>query len=55
MERQVVALAKGDSFQEVLVALDTSADAEYPVIESTGAMWDLGGFTVTMGGWPVSP
>ncbi|XP_014743935.1 PREDICTED: chloride channel protein ClC-Kb-like isoform X2 [Sturnus vulgaris] len=35
MERQVVALAKGDGFQEVLMALDTSADAEYPVVEST--------------------
>lgn len=47
MERQVVALAKGDGFQEVLVALDASADAEYPVVESTGGMWDLGG--------PLSP
>ncbi|NWT75376.1 CLCKB protein, partial [Prunella himalayana] len=37
MERQVVALAKGDGFQEVLVALDASADAEYPVVESTGS------------------
>ncbi|NXY35457.1 CLCKB protein, partial [Pomatorhinus ruficollis] len=37
MERRVVALAKGDGFQEVLVALDTSADAEYPVVESTGS------------------
>ncbi|XP_051493578.1 chloride channel protein ClC-Ka [Apus apus] len=36
MERQVVALAKGDGFEEVLVALDASADAEYPVLESTG-------------------
>ncbi|KAM4758400.1 chloride channel protein ClC-Ka isoform 1-T1 [Cyanocitta cristata] len=35
MERQVVALAKGDGFQEVLVALDASADTEYPVVEST--------------------
>ncbi|KAM7030630.1 chloride channel protein ClC-Ka isoform 3-T3 [Acridotheres tristis] len=35
MERQVVALAKGDGFQEVLMALDASADAEYPVVEST--------------------
>ncbi|NWW79650.1 CLCKB protein, partial [Climacteris rufus] len=34
MERGVVALAKGDGFQEVLVALDASADAEYPVVES---------------------
>ncbi|NWR41213.1 CLCKB protein, partial [Regulus satrapa] len=37
MERQVLALAKGDGFQEVLVALDASADAEYPVVESTGS------------------
>ncbi|XP_050838604.1 chloride channel protein ClC-Kb isoform X4 [Serinus canaria] len=37
MERQVVALAKGDGFQEVLAALDASADAEYPVVESTGS------------------
>ncbi|NWX55838.1 CLCKB protein, partial [Promerops cafer] len=37
MERQVVALAKGDGFQEVLVALDASADAEYPVVESAGS------------------
>lgn len=42
MERRVVTLAKGDGFQEVLVALDASADAEYPVVESTGGMWDLG-------------
>ncbi|XP_014807346.1 PREDICTED: chloride channel protein ClC-Kb-like [Calidris pugnax] len=37
MERQVVALAKGDGFEEVLMALDASADAEYPVVESTGS------------------
>ncbi|NWY95136.1 CLCKB protein, partial [Loxia curvirostra] len=37
MECQVVALAKGDGFQEVLAALDASADAEYPVVESTGS------------------
>ncbi|NXM66579.1 CLCKB protein, partial [Serilophus lunatus] len=37
MERRVVALAKGDSFQEVLVALDVSSDAEYPVVESAGS------------------
>ncbi|NWZ37658.1 CLCKB protein, partial [Brachypodius atriceps] len=37
MERRVVTLAKGDGFQEVLVALDASADAEYPVVESTGS------------------
>ncbi|NXY91314.1 CLCKB protein, partial [Alcedo cyanopectus] len=36
MERRVVALAKGDGFEEVLAALDASADAEYPVVESTG-------------------
>ncbi|NXE43609.1 CLCKB protein, partial [Ptilorrhoa leucosticta] len=34
MERRVVAVAKGDGFQEVLVALDASADTEYPVVES---------------------
>ncbi|XP_027567161.2 chloride channel protein ClC-Ka [Pipra filicauda] len=34
MQRQVVALAKGDGFQEVLGALDASSDAEYPVVES---------------------
>lgn len=53
MERRVVALAKGDGFQEVLVALDASADTEYPVVESIGGMgaW---GVTVTMGdGWQV--
>ncbi|KAM9217764.1 chloride channel protein ClC-Kb-like [Leptosomus discolor] len=37
MERRVVALAKGDGFKEVLVALDASADAEYAVVESTGS------------------
>ncbi|KAM6191559.1 chloride channel protein ClC-Kb-like [Sarcoramphus papa] len=37
MERRVVALAKGDGFEEVLVALDASADAEYPVVESAGS------------------
>ncbi|XP_039553462.1 chloride channel protein ClC-Ka [Passer montanus] len=37
MERQVVALAKGDGFQEGLMALDATADAEYPVVESTGS------------------
>ncbi|NXF93417.1 CLCKB protein, partial [Eubucco bourcierii] len=37
MERRVVALAKGDGFEEVLVALDASADAEYPVVESTAS------------------
>lgn len=42
MERQVVTLAKGDGFEEVLMALDASADAEYPVVESTGGMWDMG-------------
>ncbi|XP_063210122.1 chloride channel protein ClC-Kb-like isoform X2 [Chroicocephalus ridibundus] len=37
MERRVVTLAKGDGFEEVLMALDASADAEYPVVESTGS------------------
>lgn len=54
MERQVVALAKGDGFQEVLVALDASADTEYPVVESTGGMWGLGGHC-HHAGWPASP
>ena len=43
MERRVVALAKGDGFEEVLVALDASADAEYPVVESAGGMWGYEG------------
>lgn len=53
MERRVVALAKGDGFEEVLGALDASTDAEYPVVESAGGMWDIGGVgcvTVTRGG-----
>ncbi|NXV22703.1 CLCKB protein, partial [Cepphus grylle] len=37
MERRVVTLAKGDGFEEVLTALDASADAEYPVVESAGS------------------
>ncbi|KAM6336614.1 chloride channel protein ClC-Kb-like [Alca torda] len=37
MERRVVALAKGDGFEEVLMALDASANAEYPVVESAGS------------------
>ncbi|XP_059685914.1 chloride channel protein ClC-Kb-like isoform X2 [Gavia stellata] len=37
MERRVVALTKGGGFEEVLVALDASADAEYPVVESAGS------------------
>ncbi|XP_069638396.1 chloride channel protein ClC-Ka isoform X3 [Haliaeetus albicilla] len=37
MERQVVALAKGGGFEEVLVALDASVNAEYPVVESAGS------------------
>ncbi|NXH18182.1 CLCKB protein, partial [Bucco capensis] len=37
MEHQVVALAKGDGFEEVLLALNASADAEYPVVESAGS------------------
>lgn len=48
MERRVVALAKGNGFQEVLVALDASADTEYPVVESIGGM-GVWGVTVTMG------
>lgn len=43
MERRVVALAKGGGFQEVLVALDASADAEYPVVESAGGILGCGG------------
>ncbi|XP_071432118.1 chloride channel protein ClC-Ka [Pithys albifrons albifrons] len=38
MQRQVVALAKGDGFQEVLEALDAASDAEYPVVESAGSV-----------------
>uniref|UniRef100_A0A672UUC1 Chloride voltage-gated channel Ka n=1 Tax=Strigops habroptila TaxID=2489341 RepID=A0A672UUC1_STRHB len=49
MERRVVALAKGSGFEEVLAALDTSADAEYPVLESAGGMWGTGGVTGTGG------
>ncbi|KAM9630466.1 chloride channel protein ClC-Ka isoform 4-T4 [Morphnus guianensis] len=37
MERRVVALAKGGGFEEVLVALDASVNAEYPVVESAGS------------------
>ncbi|NWU87496.1 CLCKB protein, partial [Onychorhynchus coronatus] len=37
MQRRVVALAKGDGFQEVLEALDASSDAEYPVVESAAS------------------
>ncbi|NXV38062.1 CLCKB protein, partial [Rissa tridactyla] len=37
MERRVVTLAKGDGFEEVLMALDASTDAEYPMVESTGS------------------
>ncbi|XP_075577835.1 chloride channel protein ClC-Kb-like [Pelecanus crispus] len=37
MERRVVALTKAGGFEEVLVALDASADAEYPVVESAGS------------------
>uniref|UniRef100_A0A8D0FGA4 Chloride channel protein n=1 Tax=Strix occidentalis caurina TaxID=311401 RepID=A0A8D0FGA4_STROC len=43
MERRVVALAMGDGFEEVLVALDASADSEYPVVESAGGMWGMRG------------
>ncbi|KAM9370365.1 chloride channel protein ClC-Kb-like [Phaethornis superciliosus] len=45
MERRVVALAKGDGFEEVLMALDASADAEYPVVESTGSPMLVGTIT----------
>ncbi|POI31928.1 hypothetical protein CIB84_004319 [Bambusicola thoracicus] len=34
MEQQVVAVAKGDGFEEVLAALNATTDKEYPVIES---------------------
>ncbi|XP_021273209.1 chloride channel protein ClC-Ka isoform X3 [Numida meleagris] len=34
MERQVVAVAKGDGFEEVLAALNATTDKEYPVVES---------------------
>ncbi|XP_055654980.1 chloride channel protein ClC-Kb [Falco peregrinus] len=37
MERRVVTLVKSGGFEEVLVALDASVDAEYPVVESTGS------------------
>jgi len=56
MEHRVVALAKGDGFEEVLVALDASADAEYPVVEGTGGMWGLGSGHQTGGGMsPACP
>ncbi|NWS45784.1 CLCKB protein, partial [Probosciger aterrimus] len=42
MERRVVALAKGSGFEEVLAALDTSADAEYPVLEGAGSLTLVG-------------
>lgn len=47
MEHRVVALAKGGGFQEVLVALDASTDAEYPVVESAGGVLGCRGVTVT--------
>ncbi|KAM6240787.1 chloride channel protein ClC-Kb-like [Porphyrio hochstetteri] len=37
MERRVVALPKDGGFEEVLVALDASADTEYPVVERAGS------------------
>ncbi|XP_010187623.1 PREDICTED: LOW QUALITY PROTEIN: chloride channel protein ClC-Kb-like, partial [Mesitornis unicolor] len=37
MEHRVVALTKDGGFEEVLVALDTSNDTEYPVVESAGS------------------
>uniref|UniRef100_A0A8C2U5K9 Chloride voltage-gated channel Ka n=1 Tax=Coturnix japonica TaxID=93934 RepID=A0A8C2U5K9_COTJA len=36
MEQQVVAVAKGDGFEEVLAALNATTDKEYPVVESKG-------------------
>lgn len=36
MEQQLVAVAKGDGFEEVLAALNATTDKEYPVIESKG-------------------
>uniref|UniRef100_A0A8C4U251 CLCKB protein n=1 Tax=Falco tinnunculus TaxID=100819 RepID=A0A8C4U251_FALTI len=47
MERRVVTLVKSGGFEEVLVALDASVDAEYPVVESTGGMWSMGGGCVS--------
>ncbi|OXB64413.1 hypothetical protein ASZ78_009996 [Callipepla squamata] len=37
MERRVVAVAKGDGFEEVLEALSATTDKEYPVVESKGS------------------
>ncbi|XP_015737766.1 chloride channel protein ClC-Ka isoform X2 [Coturnix japonica] len=37
MEQQVVAVAKGDGFEEVLAALNATTDKEYPVVESKGS------------------
>ncbi|NXV79541.1 CLCKB protein, partial [Atlantisia rogersi] len=37
MDHQVVSLPKDGGFEEVLVALDASADTEYPVVESAGS------------------
>uniref|UniRef100_A0A8C3GM34 Chloride channel protein n=1 Tax=Cairina moschata TaxID=8855 RepID=A0A8C3GM34_CAIMO len=36
MDRRVVAVAKGDGFEEVLAALSATTDGEYPVVESAG-------------------
>uniref|UniRef100_A0A8C3CCJ8 Chloride channel protein n=1 Tax=Cairina moschata TaxID=8855 RepID=A0A8C3CCJ8_CAIMO len=37
MDRRVVAVAKGDGFEEVLAALSATTDGEYPVVESAGS------------------
>lgn len=36
MDRRVVAVAKGDGFEEVLAALSATTDGEFPVVESAG-------------------
>eukprot|EP00075_Anas_platyrhynchos_P009684 XP_027298937.1 chloride channel protein ClC-Kb isoform X3 [Anas platyrhynchos] len=37
MDRRVVAVAKGDGFEEVLAALSATTDGEFPVVESAGS------------------
>ncbi|XP_035200842.1 chloride channel protein ClC-Kb-like [Oxyura jamaicensis] len=37
MDRRVVAVAKGDGFEEVLAALSATSDGEYPVVDSAGS------------------
>ncbi|XP_040389740.1 chloride channel protein ClC-Kb-like isoform X2 [Cygnus olor] len=37
MDRRVVAVAKGDGFEEVLAALSATTNGEYPVVESAGS------------------